>query len=84
MYSQKGKSFWNRYNVAWPFRVEPSSDQAVQIAASNTFTSTVSNGRQMNGKFSCNYVCEIGEDGKKVKESRLQALSGQEGSRKLR
>jgi len=33
MYSQQRKCSWNRYNVAWPFRGDPSSDHAMPTAA---------------------------------------------------
>jgi hypothetical protein len=34
VFSQQIKCFWNRYNAAWPYRGEPSSDHAVPTAAS--------------------------------------------------
>ena len=32
-YSQKRRCFWNSYNVAWPCRLEPSSDRTVLTTA---------------------------------------------------
>jgi len=31
--SEESKCFWNRYNAAWPLRVEPSSGHALPTAA---------------------------------------------------
>jgi hypothetical protein len=32
-YSQQRRWFWNRYNIAWPCRIEPSSDRTVLTTA---------------------------------------------------
>ena len=33
MYTHKSKCFWQRYNVAWPFRRQPRSGRTVPTAA---------------------------------------------------